>query len=48
MSPKTVAADNVAICNRVLSVPEMSEMQRNDNHDMGEVRKKTGMEGYFF
>lgn len=31
MSPKTVAADDVALCNRVVSVPEMSEMQRNDN-----------------
>lgn len=30
-SPKTVAADDVAVCYRVVSVPEMSEMQRNDN-----------------
>lgn len=31
VSRKTVAADDVAVCNRVVSVPEMSEMQRNDN-----------------
>lgn len=31
VSPKTVAANDVAVCNRVVSVPEMSEMQRNDN-----------------
>lgn len=30
VSPKTVAANDVAVCNRVVSVPEMSEMQRND------------------
>lgn len=30
-SPKNVTSNDVVVCNRVVSVPEMSEMQRNDN-----------------